>query len=259
MPHDIHFPILKKLGLSESEALIYELLIESGKSKARILVEKSGLGRGNVYNVLEELEKIGLITTYKGKQQQYEAIDPARLKKLLDKKKDDLNRLKADFNVSLSQLSSAFNLSTGRPAIQVFEGYDGFEEALNDSLSSKTEILTYFDPAAVTGKIAEINKKYVQKRRVKGIVKRIILPDNKEAKSLLEEIGTELTKIRLANNFSGHFMTAMEIYDNKVTFLTLDPNKIISVILEDQNIAKLQRAQFEALWGSAEDLGGSPL
>ena len=248
MGHSPRFPILLKLGLSEGEAEIFELLVEDGVQKARDLVKKSTHGRGNVYNILNSLIVKGLVLEISGTQKQYQAVDPSRLKTLLDKKKEETKRLESEFSESLASLSSLFKLSTGRPTIQVFEGLDGFEQALNDSLSAKTEILTYFDPAAVSGELAEINKRYVAKRRAKETQKRIILPDNQAARDYLGSMAGGFTQIILAKDFADGFLTAMETYDNKVNFLTLDKEKIISVIIEDGNIANLQRAQFEYIW-----------
>jgi len=248
MAHEIHYPILAKLGLSESEVLLYELLLESGRSKARDLIEPSGLGRGNVYNVLTQLQTKGLVLPIDGKQTLYEAVDPSSLQKLIDQQMNRMRQTEAEFKEALGQMTSTFNLSTGRPAIQIFEGIEGFEKALNDSLTASTEILTYFDPDAVVGDIAEVNRRYVKKRRERNISKRIILPDNKAAHDYLAQMGGSHTDVVLAKNFSSGFKTATEIYDNKVVFLTLDQEKIISVILEDSNIARLQREQFEYMW-----------
>ncbi len=248
MAHKTRFPILLKLGLSEGEAEILELLVEGGTQKARNLVEKSTHGRGNVYNILNSLIAKGLVLEISGTQKKYQAVDPSRLKSLLDKKKEDMHRLETEFSESLISLFSLFTLSTGKPVIQIFEGIEGFEEALNDSLTAKTNILTYFDPAAITGKIAEINKRYVAKRRAKEIQKRIILPDNLAAHTYIHSMGGSFTEILLAKDFADGFLTAMETYDRKVNFLTLDKEKIISVIIEDENIANLQRAQFEYIW-----------
>jgi len=248
MEKETRFPILQKVGLSDGEAVLFSLLLESGKIKARDLVEKSGLGRGNVYNLLNSLTAKGLVLEILGAQKQYEAVDPSRLKKLLNKKKEETKRLEAEFTESLGAMTSLFNLSTGKPTIQVFEGIDGFEQALNDSLSATTEILTYFDPSAIVDEIAAVNSRYVTKRRNKKISKRIILPDNQAAHDYKNSMGGDLTDILLAKDFSGGFLTAMETYDNKVNFLTLTKEKIISVIIEDENIANLQRAQFEYIW-----------
>lgn len=262
MTHSVHFPILEQLGLSESEALIYELLLELGRKPAQDLVEPSALGRGNVYNILTSLKKKGLVTEIEGKKTVFEAAPPSKLAALLDRERSKIDQLSASFSGILPLLTSEYNLSTSKPVIQIFEGLDGIERALNDSLTAKSEILTYLDPAEMKGEVADINKRYVTKRRAKGIAKRIILPNNETAKQYLSAMGGELTKIILASKLAQGFKTAMEVYDNKVSFLTMGGTQVIAVIIEDPHIANLQRAQFEYIWAeetqaAAERTSGS--
>jgi sugar-specific transcriptional regulator TrmB len=241
--------ILQKLGLSPNEAKIYEMLLNRGESKASDLVPESGLGRGNVYNLLTALVSRGLATVTAGKQQIYRAAEPTRLVSLVEAKKLATDLLEAEFKLELPKLNSVFNLTTGRPAIQVFEGVAGFEEALNDSLTAKTEILTYLDPAAImTGEFAEVNRRYVAKRRKAGINKRIILSDTPASHQYLAGMSGPFTQVILAKSFGVGFMTVMELYDNKVVFLTLTKDNPISVMIEDINIVNLQRAQFDYIW-----------
>lgn len=122
----LHFPILKEIGLSENEALLYELLVESGPKKASELVEPSGIGRGNVYNVLHDLRAKELVTVREGKFQLYEAKDPSALEPFLERKREELGRIESAFASTVRDLNSHFNLSTGKPAIQIFEGLDGW-------------------------------------------------------------------------------------------------------------------------------------
>ncbi|EKD49127.1 MAG: Transcriptional regulator, TrmB [uncultured bacterium] len=249
MPHSIHFPILNKLGLAENEALIYELLLERGKSMARDLVTESGLGRGNVYNILTSLQQKGFVLLIEGKQTLFQAVDPSKLRTLSEQKIKEAKQLDAEFQEALSQMSSTFNLSTGRPTIQIFEGLEGFEQAIFDSLNTKNEILTYSDPVTIMkGEFGKINARYVKKRHNLNIPKRIIFPDNESARKLKNEIADELTNVVIAHGFSPGFNTIVEIYDNKVAFLTLREEKIISVIIEDEDIVAMQRNQFEYIW-----------
>jgi len=240
--------ILTKLGLSANEAKMYELLLIKGESKASDLVPDSGLGRGNVYNLLTTLVSMGLATVTAGKQQIYRAAEPTKLAKLLEAKRIETDRLEAEFKAELPKLTSTFNLTTGRPAIQVFEGLSGFEEVLADSLSAKEGIVTFLDPAAVTGPIAEINQRYLKKRVAKKIIKRIIVPDVPASHKFFLEQNTPFTEVIFLKDFPAGFRTATEVYNNTVTYLTLEPSRTILVLIEDANIAALHRAQFEYLW-----------
>ena len=240
--------ILTKLGLSDNEAKMYELLLIKGESKASDLVSDSGLGRGNVYNLLTALVSMNLASVTAGKQQIYRAAEPTKLATLLESKRIETDRLAAEFKEELPKLTSTFNLTTGRPAIQVFEGLAGFEEVLADSLSAKGGIITFLDPAAVVGQIAEINKRYLKKRIAKKILKRLILPDVPASHAFISGQATPFTEVVFLKDFPAGFKTASEIYNNTVSYLTLNQERTISVLIEDPNIAALQRAQFEYLW-----------
>lgn len=240
--------ILEKLGLSANEAKIYELLLLRGESKASDLVPESGLGRGNVYNLLTSLVSTGLATVTAGKQQRYRASEPTKLVKLLQAKRVETDRLEAEFKQELPKLTSTFNLTTGRPAIQVFEGYEGVEEVLFDSLTAADGIMTYLDLSALTGEFAEINKRYLRRRIAKQVPKRIIVADLPETRAFFSQQNTPYTQVAFAKDFPTGFKTAMEIYGNKVTYMTMSAERQISLMIEDPYIASMHRAQFDYLW-----------
>ena len=254
MVHELHFPILKELGLSENEALIYEILLESGTISGGDLAKKTDIGRGNVYNLLSSLHTRGLVQPIEGKKTLYQAVDPSRLQGLLDKKMLETQRISAEFAQALPRLSSAFNLSTGKPAVQIFEGLDGAKTALWDSLSSKTEILTYLDIRAVKGPLAKINTEYVRKRIAANIPKRIIVADTPEARAFFAQQNTPLTVVAFVKGFPERHEAAMEAYDGTVSYVTLTETKCISMLIKDANIYAMHRAQFEFLGSRATEV-----
>lgn len=143
--------ILQSIGLNEGESCIYELLLENGRMAGKDLTEKSGIGRGNVYNVLKLLLQKGLVLEISGKKTVYQPVDPNVLRSLLQRKLEQSKELEASFDASLRGMESVYKRTTGRPTIQVFEGWDGVKKALYDSLESKTEILTYLDVSSMKG------------------------------------------------------------------------------------------------------------
>lgn len=252
MPHETHYPILAQIGLNQSEASVYEILLEGGPKAAQDLVKPSGLGRGNVYNVLTTLKQKGLVSEIEGKKTVFEAAPPSALSTLFDRERSRMKQLEQAFTGMLGILDSAYTLSTGKPVMRVFEGMEGLEQALYDSLSAKTEILTYLDPAAIHEDYARINTRYVAKRREQRIPKRILLPDSPAASVYAKTMGGAYTEIRIAEKFDEGFKTGTEIYGNKVTFLTLEEKKTISVLIEDANIAQMHKALFEFVWMHAK-------
>ncbi len=240
--------ILSRLGLAENEAKIYEILLLKGETKARDLLEDSGLSRGNVYNMLTSLTARGFIQVIEGKQQTYRVTDPTKLSSLVDERKRGIERLDAEFKETLPRMLSTFSLTTGRPTVRVFEGIEGIEEALNDSLLAKGEIRTYVDNAAVVGDVLTMNDRYVKRRLAKKMTKKMIVSDTPELRKLFSSLVNEFTLVAFVPQFPTTFQSAMEIYDDTVSYMTLTPEKMIAVLLTDPAIASLEKQKFDFLW-----------
>lgn len=254
----MYHEFLEKLGLSANEAKIYELLLTNGKVKARDLVDHSGLGRANVYALLGSLTQKGLVSVSEGTQQIFQVTEPTQLTSLVDAQVRATERLQNDFRAELPKLLSTFNLTTGKPAVRVFEGIDGLKEAIADSLEAKNGIMTYLDVSALTGVFAEANAAYVKQRINRGVLKRILVADAPETRAFFTEQGLRFTDVAYIPNFPTGFKTAMEIYDDTVSFFTMDNNRGIAVLMTDPRIAAMQKAQFEFLWNQYTTLPLSP-
>ena len=58
----------------------------------------------------------------------------------------------------------------------------------------------------------------------------------------------DLRELRfLPDNFK--LNTIMHIYSNKVTILTLNKEQLIGIIIENKEIAQMQKSIFEMMWG----------
>lgn len=240
--------ILFRLGLAENEAKIYEILLLKGETRARDLLADSGLSRGNVYNMLTSLTSRGFIQVIEGKQQTYRVTDPTKLASLVEERKRGIERLDAEFKETLPRMLSTFSLTTGRPTARVFEGIDGIEESLNDSLLAKGDIRTYVDNAAVIGDVLTVNDRYVKHRLAKKILKKMIVSDTPELRELFATLVNEFTLVAFVPDFPTTFQSAMEIYDDTVSYMTLTPAKMIAVLLTDPAIASMEKQKFDFLW-----------
>lgn len=248
------YPLLLELGLNETEALVYELLLREGASEARLLAKPAGVSRENVYHALAHLEEKGLVLAIQGKKTSYQVTDPERLRGLLEQKVQAIKTMESTFQTTLPALSSLFRLSTGRPAIQIFEGLEGAQQALYDSLTSRTEILTYFDVHALQGDLAEMNRTYVKKRVANKIQKRILVADIPKARAFFEQQNTPFTQVAFLSGFPERHASAMELYDGTICYLTLKGKQRVSVLIRDMALYDMHRQQFEYLWGQAGEI-----
>ena len=180
---------LKQAGLTEAQAEVYETLLKYGEQTAGSLTKKTSLKRGLVYKVLEDLVKFGLADKVEeaGKVARFIPKHPTHLRELVESRAKQLKDAELVLDGLLPSLVSEFNLISGHPGVLVYEGKEGVEKVINDSLSSKTEIYTYADIESVTKYIDSINKKYADKRDKLGIHKKALLLDTPFARKYMKD------------------------------------------------------------------------
>lgn len=243
-------------GLSKEQAIVYEVLLKLGESPASAIAKAipSGttLSRPLVYKVLEEL--IGLDLASKsdemGKIAKFTPKHPVAITKVIEEQKDKIERTKKQFLATSGKLSSLFNLSVGKPGVQFYEGKDGIWEVLMDSMRATEEILTYADLEAIAKYIPDLNAEYSTMREDQNVKKRGLVIDSPEARKFLKSYDGEVTGTKLIKGKENvaDFQTIMQIYDNKVSYITLTDEYLVGIIITDQFIANTHKYLFESLW-----------
>ena len=98
---------LTQLGLSEEEATVYEALLNSKALPAAALLAKTPYKRGNLYNILADLETKGLvIRSDKAKNATFEAAHPNKVLELLETKAQALRKTRATLDAAMPQILS---------------------------------------------------------------------------------------------------------------------------------------------------------
>lgn len=243
---------LVQLGLSEDQAKIYLTLLSGGLLPARALIIQTGIKRGLTYKVIEQLIEKGLVEKREspGKIALFFPTHPQKLSELLKAKEQEMKSAEASLGTIVTTLSSAYNLISGKPNVQFFEGAKGMKEILDDSLTSETEIYSYADIEAIQKYIPEVNAEYVKKRDKFNIKKKAIILDTPFARAFLADYYKNVTDIKLIKSKTEPFQTIMQIYDNKISYLTLSDKEMIGVIIEDKYIYKMHKDLFEFSWDS---------
>jgi len=247
---------LKSSGLSSDQAVIYELLLRQGFMPASKLTlalpAEYGMSRPQVYKVLDELVTLDLIEKQEqsGKVATFLAKHPLALKRGVEAKKAEFDKNLQRLAGTFPQLTSLFNLTSGKPGIQYFEGKDGLWQVLEDTLTAKEEILTYADVEAINTYIPELNAEYVALREDKNIKKRGLVVDSPAARKFIGSYTGAVTTTKLIPKSQnlGVFQTIIQIYDNKVSYMTMSDTHLIGIIITDQFIANTHKFLFESMW-----------
>ncbi|MBI3952717.1 MAG: hypothetical protein HY336_02050 [Candidatus Doudnabacteria bacterium] len=237
-------------GLEPDQAQIYEILLKNGPLKAGKVAAKSTLKRGLTYKVLDELVELGLVAKNEpiGKVAIFEPAHPLKVKEFAEAKEQKLKTAQLALDGILGQLTSDYNLALGKPGIQFYEGKDGIKKVLEDTLTSKTEIYAYSDIEAIIKYIPNINQEYVAQRERRKIKKRGIFIDTPKAREELKNYHVATTQNKFIKHEAPPFEVVFQIYDNRISYITLSPNKMLGVIIEDPFIYRMHKYIYEFLW-----------
>ncbi len=243
---------LEFLGLSEKEALVYQTLLEHGFIKAGNIPRYTKMKRGIVYKILDDLIEKGFAQKHGGDSSiaRYSPLSPEKLYRLVEQQEEKLKQQKEVFESIYGNLKSQFNLLSGKPSVQYFEGEEGIKKVIEDSLHAETKVLQYIDSETLLKEIPHINEWHAKKRKEFGIHKKMLVPDTKFMKKRKKHLSDELTDVRIIPKLTS-FPNVMQIYDNKIAYISFNKNKRIGVIIEDRDICEMHRTLFNVQWDSA--------
>lgn len=245
---------LSQAGLTSDQAALYDTLLRKGALTARKATLEAGIPRTLGYAVLKQLEDMGLVQKI-DKEKGIATFAPAHpnaLQERIEMEAKKAERAAIALKATLPDLASAFNLATGKPGIRFFEGEDGLRNVLYDTLSSKETIYTYSDTETVEGYASKINAEYVRARLQHKIAKKLLLLDTPTARARLAGPQSPLTQIRIiAEQDAPPIHSAMQIYDEKISYSTFTKDRYAGTIIHDHAIYMLHRFLFEHLWKNA--------
>ncbi len=240
-------PLLKNLGLSEKEAIIFETLLYFDHLKAVDIAEKTNIQRTTVYAVLKSLVKQGLVSTVSiYGVTEFQALDPKLLPSVIERKKQALDARLAEVQSILPQLSHIRADMDAMPRVSFFHGAEGVKQAYEDTLvqNKGKEIQVFSGPDVVFKELGEAYVEYyVKKRKRLRITSTQIAPRTPWGKYIQgRDKGVLRQTLLIPESFA--FDTEMVMYDNKLGIFSFREGKLMAVLIEDETIANTMRSLF---------------
>lgn len=247
---------LYKVGMEPTVAEIYLILIENGEMTVPKILEKTPLSRATVYEALPLLLSQGFLEYRKeGRVAFYKPTHPSKLTSLMEEKKRETALLEGEMNETIRSLSGTFNLAFNKPGVKFYEGLDGLKEVLYHSLTATDKIFTFVNSDIVEQYLAKVDEEYRSERIKRGIKKDIIMADTPAARNFVQSMNHELTEVKLLNANEYPFHTAVEIYNNTVSYLTIEKDQIVAVLIEHPQIAAYHKSMFRYFWNTLPSSG----
>lgn len=240
-PFDIS--ILRKAGLTESQAKGYIALIEQGSLSPAELAEKTGETRTNGYMICEKLEKLGLATKKDGKKALYTPNHPSALEALAERRRKILMRNEQEVKSGLKELIDLYYNTTEMPGARYIEGKEGQLKIYADILSQNKPLYLVRTPK---------ERKFFGKQPIKDFIaarKRQKLPVV-GLTPFMKDSNTNPNKDR-DNLLDRQFMpyecydapVEIDIYGDRVSFISYGET-LTGVTIDNRYIAEAMRQLF---------------
>ncbi len=246
--------VLHNFGFSDKEISIYLSLLELETATATQVADHSQINRSTVYVVIEALQKRGLISVHKEEESvaRYIASPPERLLQLAEEETKHYKNLVGQIHNILPELKSRYRGDKPRPRVRFYEGKEGIISAYEDTLTSSEPILAYASIENMHKTLPGYFPDYYKRRANKGIQIRSIHPDTEEARERIKHDKEESRDSALVPADKYSFSPEINIYDNKVVFMSLVEK--FSLIIDSQEIADALKKAFELAWKEAKRL-----
>ena len=248
--------ILDSLWLENNESIVYLEAIKLWTVPASIIANKLKLPRTTIRYTCESLvKKWLLISITKWNTKIFTAEHPNKIKNLLQVEKNKLEEKENKLNKVMSEMLQMYNPYTKLPKVTFYEWEDGIKKVLWDSLWAKEVILSYVDVESIKWNANKWNIEYVEARKKLKIKKKSIYSENEENKKYLqllyEKINDNYNEVKFINKDKYNFFESaisVMIYDWKVSFISLNKNNYIWVIIENKEIYNFHKNTFQFMW-----------
>ncbi len=233
--------IIEGLGLHKREAAVYLACLEVDGSANSSISQKTGLNRITNYEILKRLEKRGYVKSFLHRgARHYSALDP---RDVIQQVRNAVSRAEA----VLPELLSTMNQLSKKPKVYYVEGINGIQRIYQDSLTARTDILTFTNPKDIRQLLGDdFIDRYVQERVKRKIPVRGLAPDDVLGQHEAEIAKKVLRQIRLfpADKYSIQY--EIMIYDNKIALYS--GKDALGLIIENAVLAQTFRSIWDMAW-----------
>ena len=178
---NLELDVIKKAGLTDSQAKGYLALVSSNGLTPVEIADKSGEKRTNGYQIAEKLVGLGLATKKDtAKKMKYYATHPSNLELLAEKRRRTVEKNEQAVKNNIPGLIELFNTYNELPGARTIQGLDGIKEVYRQILATKKDVYflrTRADKDLDLGFIL----KYRDKRAKMGINTYALTPPSPEA------------------------------------------------------------------------------
>ncbi|MBI2045313.1 hypothetical protein HYT23_04615 [Candidatus Pacearchaeota archaeon] len=232
--------LLEKIGLTKNQSIVYMTLLKLGSTNVLNIIKESGLHRSRIYDSLEKLHQLGLVTyVIKDFKKYFQATEPGRLFDYVNEQREFIKEI-------LPDLKKLEGLKKEDIGASIYKGKEGLKAIHMDMLKENKEIYVL----GAKGLIFEQLPYFVphfEKERIKRKMKFICLFDKKDIKNELTKKSL-ITGKTLPDGYDSN--SVINIYGGKVAIVLWKERYPTAFKINNKDIANSFRKWFRLIYDS---------
>ena len=234
--------VLRKAGLTDSQAKGYLALLQEGPLAPVQLAEIIGESRTNTYMVCEKLTALGLAQKKDSKKAVFSPAPPTTLKKLLLQQQKLLKQANDEINSIIPSLTTQYHLNNDSAGVVTLEGVEGVKTLYDDILRQAHDLSIIASTYDREDKIIEATiDQQIKKQSESGLKSRALFKASKEDILTFYKRGVQVRNLEIDSP------AQIIIYGHTVAISTFRQGMITSVI-NHPDIAQTFQSMFNRLW-----------
>jgi sugar-specific transcriptional regulator TrmB len=246
---------LQKLGLNESQAQIYLLLLNKGEARIQEIVGLTNIPRSTVYESLKILYEYGLAEEIvDGNFKRIRPYSIGSMKHNFDEKIQELKKL----NTELDELEKVLSLpslpSLASTSVRYYKGLSGARQIFWNSLKAKNTVYVYSEYGRPKYVGEKFYANFAQESRERNINEKVLINFTPRVQRLVKTylgspaVRTKLEDLRALKEENILIKGETLIYDNIYAQVYLYTGEINGFEIESSQFTQSQRSIFETLW-----------
>ncbi|MBI2107132.1 hypothetical protein HYT57_04045 [Candidatus Woesearchaeota archaeon] len=237
--------VLEKIGLTRNQSEVYLALLKLGSATAQQIIKESGMHRSRVYDSLEKLHEIGLVSSVvKDFKKYFQAVNPEKLLEFVDEQKEAVKQILPDLKQLEGIKKEEINAS-------VYKGKEGLKTIHSEMLKEGKDVYVLGAKGLIFTELPYFIPNF-ERERIKKKMKFVVLYDKQEVKKLEKDTakmqffeGKVLPKGFDSNG-------VVNIFGNKVAIVLWKEKYPTGFMIDNKDIADAFRKWFELLWKVSE-------
>ncbi|EKD33227.1 MAG: hypothetical protein ACD_76C00068G0024 [uncultured bacterium] len=241
--------LLKDLGLSESEVVLYLAALQIGPSSVQDIAKSAGISRTAAYDLIEALQKRGLFSfSVRGKKKYFVAEEPQKLIAHFEREAREHEEKLHELKMSIQMLVQS--AGGEKPVVKYFEGsealYAYFQE-LFEQMPEEQIMITNYEEMYKTVDFSMLSAVRKKSDKLETSVKILHVGESKLKKPTAEYC-------RLPLSLDDKVKGEISVFNDTIAMVTFS-GKLITVIIKSKQLASMQRVLLESMWGACSRIG----